>query len=366
MSIVTDLQTKLYSIPNEESLDDATQSFSALELIVVELETEESSGLGFTYTIGEGGTAIQEFIDSILRHELIEETAAPQVARDRLQSATTFVGREGISELAIAAIDIALWDALGRRNSTPLYELIGGEQEPVRAYQTHGGWIQYDESTLVENAEEAAKRNFAGMKIKVGRGHTEDAARVRSVRETLPDKMDLLIDANCTYTIPEARRLNQHLDVPVDWLEEPLDKGDYVGHADLRRQIDIPIALGENLYSETQFKQAIAQEAVDIVQPDVCRVGGVSGWLAVAHTAQSWDILISPHYIEPIHVHLATAFPNVPYIEHHSTVLDEVMESPLTLSDGAFLPPDRPGHGIRFSNIEQYRKENGKKSNAYN
>lgn len=358
MPHVTGVRTELYGVPNEESLDDATQSFDELELVVVEVETGDGTGgLGFTYTIGEGGSAIAEFVRTTLEPLVVDGSAAPRAAQKRMRGGTTFVGREGISELAIGAVDIALWDSLGRRTGYPLCELIGGERRAVPAYETNGGWIQFDEETLVANAEAAAEAGFAGMKMKVGRGHGEDARRVRAVREALPEEMDLMVDANCAYTVREARRLAHQLaDIDLGWLEEPLEKDDYAAHADLRSKVDVPIALGENLYSERQFKQAIAADAVDVVQPDVCRVGGVTAWLDVASAAKTWDLPVSPHYVEPVHVHLAAAFDNVPYIEHHSTVLDEVTAAPLELADGTFTPPDRSGHGIRFEGLSQYRK----------
>jgi L-alanine-DL-glutamate epimerase-like enolase superfamily enzyme len=358
MSRIIDLRISLYGIPNDEPLDDATQSFDELELVVVAVETDDGvEGLGFTYTIGEGGSTIREFVETTLQPVLVGGPAAPRAARDRLRAATTYVGREGVSELAIAAVDIALWDALGRRLGAPLYELLGGERAAVPAYETNGGWLQFDEATLIENATRAADEGFTGMKMKIGRGHTEDARRVRAVREALPEDVELMLDANCAYSISEARRLVRRLDVPVDWLEEPLAKGDYAAHADLREQVDVPIALGENLYNETQFKQAIEAEAVDVLQPDVCRVGGITAWVAVAETARVWGLPVSPHYVEPLHVHCAVPFENVPYIEHHSTVLDSVLASIPDLNDGVFLPPDVPGHGIRFEGVEQYEKE---------
>jgi L-alanine-DL-glutamate epimerase-like enolase superfamily enzyme len=355
MMTVTELETAVYRIPNKEALEDATQSFDALELVVARVETSDGfSGLGFTYTIGDGGTTIREFIESELHQVVIGASAAPRTVRDRLRANTTFVGREGISELAIAAVDIALWDRLGRELDTPLYALLGGERRSIPAYQTDGGWIQYDRDRLVANAADAAARGFAGIKMKVGRGHEADARRVEAVRAELPPEMGLMIDGNCSYTVPEARRLAARIDVPVDWFEEPLEKGDYTGHADLRDRIDIPVALGENLYSERQFKQVLATGATDVLQPDVCRVGGISAWVAVAETARSWGLPVSPHYIEPIHVHLAAAFPNVPHVEHHSTVLDNVITSPLELDDGAFRPSEEAGHGVQFHGIADY------------
>lgn len=359
MAQVSDCSVSLYSIPTNESLDDATQSFDTLELVVVRVETNSGEkGLGLTYTIGEGGSAIAEFVATTLKPIILDEPAAPRIARNQLRAKTTFVGREGIAEIAISAIDIALWDALGRRTGLPLYELLGAERRRVPTYYTDGGWLQYDNETLVENACTAAETGYTGMKMKVGRSHAEDETRIREVYAALPEHMELMIDANCAYSVAEAKRLAARVtDVDLAWLEEPLRKGDYVGHADLREAVNIPIALGENLYSEHQFAQATAVGAADVLQPDVCRVGGITPWIAVAEAARACDTPVVPHYIEPIHTHLALAFENVPYIERHSTVLDSVLETSVDLQEGAILPPETPGHGITFEGIERYRVE---------
>lgn len=139
MATIDMVATETYAIPNETSLEDAAQSFQTLELVVIEVETGDGEGTGFTYTIGEGGESIERFVDATLRPILEDGSAAPRAAYERMRSGTTFVGREGISELAIAAVDIALWDALGRRLELPLYELLGGERRPVAAYETDGG-----------------------------------------------------------------------------------------------------------------------------------------------------------------------------------------------------------------------------------
>ncbi len=357
MPQITEMGTGLYGVPNEESLDDATQSFDELELVVVEVECDDGTeGVGFTYTIGEGGSSILEFVRSTLEPLVVGESAAPRAATERMRAGTTFVGRAGVSELGIAAVDIALWDALGRRTGEPLYALLGGERREVPAYETNGGWLQFSEERLVENAREAAEAGFVGMKMKVGRGHAEDARRIRAVREALPERMDLMVDANCAFTVPEARRFCRHVDVPLDWLEEPLLKDDVAGHADLRSTVDVPIATGENAYTEREFAQLVRMDAVDVLQPDVCRVGGVTAWAAVAELARASGLPVVPHYVEPVHVHLAAAFENVPSIEHHSTVLNEVLASPPTLDDGRFNPPEEPGHGIRFEGLEEYEK----------
>lgn len=354
---VTSLDASLYRVPAAEAHDDATQSFDALELVIAEVDCDDgTTGIGFTYTIGEGGVAVHAFLDHTLRPVVEGERAVPRAAYHRMREETTFVGREGISELAVSAVDIALWDALGKRRCAPLYELLGGERERVPAYQTDGGWLQYNRETLVDNAAAAAEAGFAGMKMKIGHSHDEDEARIRAVRETLPADRDLMVDANCAYTIPEARRLAGHLnDVDIAWLEEPLPKGDYSAYADLRDRIRIPLAAGENYYNPSQFKQAVVTGAIDVLQPDVCRVGGITAWTRVAELGAAWNLSVSPHYIEPIHTHLAAAFDNIPYVERHSTVLDRVVADPVEPKDGMFVPPTDPGCGMIFGGLDNYR-----------
>lgn len=358
MSTVTAIETGLYGIPNEEALEDATQTFDELELVTAIIETSKGvRGVGFTYTIGRGGSTVKKFLDDVLVPRLEGAPVAPRQVYDDLRAETTFIGREGISEFAIAAVDTALWDAKGKETDRPLYDLLGGTQQFVPAYETNGGWIQFSEDQLRENARRVADEGFAGMKMKIGRGHAEDARRVRAVRETLPEDVKLFVDANCSFTVAEARRFVKELDVSLDWLEEPLQKGDYSGYADLRNKIDVPVALGENVYNTTQFKQVLAQDAADFLQPDVSRVGGITPWVTVAEAANLWNTPVSPHYVEPVHVHLAAPFDNVPFVEHHSTVLNKVVESPLELRDGGFVPPDAPGHGMVFDGLERYTKE---------
>ncbi|WP_049903335.1 mandelate racemase/muconate lactonizing enzyme family protein [Halococcus agarilyticus] len=358
ISTITAVETGLYGIPNDEALEDATQTFDELELVTAHVETSGGHrGVGFTYTIGRGGSTVKEFLDDVLVPRLEGAPVAPRQVYADLRSETTFVGREGISEFAIAAVDTALWDAKGKETDQPLYGLLGGTQRRVPAYETNGGWIQFSEAELRENARRVADEGFSGMKMKIGRGHAEDARRIRAVREELPEDRDLFVDANCSFTVADARRFTNELDTSIDWLEEPLLKGDYSAYADLRSKVDVPIALGENGYNTTQFKQVLAQDAADFLQPDVSRVGGITPWLTVAETADLWNTPVSPHYVEPVHVHLAAPFENVPFVEHHSTVLNEVVESPLELEDGGFVPPNAPGHGMVFEGLEQYARD---------
>ena len=354
---IEELDAAVYAIPTDRALEDATQSFDTLELVVVRVRlADRTEGMGITYTIGEGAEAIAAFTESVLRPLLVGSDPAPRHAYESMRTGTTFVGREGMSELAIAAVDIALWDAAARGAEEPLVSYLGGSHRSVPVYETHGGWLHLSREELLETASRVGEEGYAGMKMKLGRGHAEDERRVRAVREELPDRCELMLDANCGYTVDEAIRFTRRVsNLDLAWLEEPLEKDDYVGYATLRDRVEIPIATGENFYSPTAFKQVLALDAVDILQPDVCRVGGITPWVRVAELGAAWGCPVIPHYIEPIHLHLAAAVENVPYIEHHSTVLDRVMTDPPVIEDGLMEPAEIPGHGVRFEGIDQYR-----------
>ena len=357
MNEIDRIETELLRVPNDEPLEDATQSFDALELVLVRIARADGvRGIGFTYTIGSGGRAIQELIETSLASTIRGTSAGPRDAHERLRAASTFIGREGLSELAISAIDIALWDGLAKRFGAPLVEMLGGHPKALPAYDTNVGWLHLDEATLIENARSVAESEFVGMKMKLGRGLAEDEARVRAVRNALPGTDRLMLDANCGLTVAETRRFCRRIDeLAIDWLEEPIEKGDYGGYSDLRSLVNMPIASGENLYSPMQFRQLVECNGADVLQPDVCRVGGITGWMQVAQLAEAHGLELSPHYIEPIHAHLACCTPAATLIEHHSTVLDRVTEIDTEAEAGSFRPGTAPGHGIRFVDIEKYR-----------
>ena len=354
------VRTALYDIPPQVKRTDAIQSFVSMEFPYIEIEDEDGVvGIGFSYTIGKGGEAIRQIIDAYLTPILLEEDAS-NIDRiwNRMWMETHWVGRGGIVGLGMAAVDIALWDLKAKRAELPLYQLLGGAKSKVPVYNTDGGWLHLTQDELVEQSVKYIEQGYKGIKIKVGRDTLyEDVGRVFAVRNTIGLDPFLMIDANMKWKAHEAIQLAYRVEeADLSWFEEPIEADDVASHVELKEKTTIPIAIGESIYNKIAFKEYISQGAADILQPDAVRVGGISEWMKVAHTAECFGLSVSPHFLMDLHVHLSAAVPNSLFVEYIPS-LDLVLKDTLTLSDGCFSPPDRPGHGILFDyeKLKQYR-----------
>jgi L-alanine-DL-glutamate epimerase-like enolase superfamily enzyme len=254
-----------------------------------------------------------------------------------------------ITALALAAADLALWDLRCLRAGEPLWRLAGGYRESVPLYDTEGGWLHLDQDELVAGALESRAKGWPGVKLKVGKpSGTEDAERIRAVRDAVGAGMDIMVDANQSMTAPEAIRRAALLE-PYDlsWFEEPLPAEDVAGHERLAAATRIPIAVGESMYSLGHFREYLQRGAAGIVQVDVSRIGGITPWLKVAHLAEAFNVVVCPHFLMEIHVSLVAAIPNGRYVEHIPQ-LRAITTEQLRIVDGHAVAPDRPGLGIAW------------------
>ena len=353
------VRSYLYDIPPQVRRTDAIQAFESMEFPLVEVEDEDGRiGIGFSYTIGKGGEAIKQIIDQYLI-PIILDADANNIDRiwQQMWMDTHWVGRGGIVGLGIAAIDIALWDLQAKRADLPLYQLLGGAKSRVPVYNTDGGWLHLTENELVRQSVEFIEQGFKGVKIKVGRDNLyEDVSRLRSVRSAIGQVPFLMIDANMKWNTREAIQLATRIEeLGIFWFEEPIEADDVDSHVELKSKTTIPIAVGETLYNKFVFQEYISQGAVDILQADAVRCGGITEWIKIAHMAECFGLSISPHFLMDLHVHLAAAVPHSLFVEYIPS-LDLVLSDTLTLKDGHFSPPDRPGHGIAFDQekLNQY------------
>ena len=259
--------------------------------------------------------------------------------RDKLWQLTDYHGTTGLALLGIAGIDIALWDLAGRATGQPVWRLLGARRDRVPAYAMVG-WLNYDLETLRRVCAAALEQGFRGVKIKVGAPTlAEDVARIEAARAAVGPDAPVMVDANQVFALPEAlRRGRVYEDLGCYWFEEPLRADDTDGLAELARALAIPIASGENNYGKRQFRALFERRAVDIVQPDIRRAGGVTECLEIGLLADAFNVPYASHG-GGVHLHVLAALPNALFLE--SGLIPD--GSPARLVDGCYRLPEGPG-----------------------
>jgi L-alanine-DL-glutamate epimerase-like enolase superfamily enzyme len=330
---------------------DAIQSFELQETPMVRVtDADGVTGTGYSYTIGTGGSSVVNLLDDHLVPLLIGREAddIERIWRDLFYRVhATTVG--ALTSIALAAIDTALWDLRARRTSLPLHRLAGGAKEEIELYYTEGGWLHLEDAELVEEAMRAKERGFGGTKIKVGRPHVaEDVRRIAAVRDKVGADWEIMTDANQGFTLDEAiRRVRRFEDLDVAWFEEPMHADDVGAHQRLAASTSVPIAVGESMYSMSQFKDYLQSGACSIVQVDVGRIGGITPWLKVAHMAEAFNVPVCPHFLMELHLPLCCAVPNSRWLEYIPQ-LDLVTSSQIRIEAGKAIPSQEPGLGIAW------------------
>jgi L-alanine-DL-glutamate epimerase-like enolase superfamily enzyme len=319
--------------------------------LFAEVRTEGGhEGVGFSYSKRAGGPA--QFAHAVeVGPDLIGEDPN-DIARlwTKLAWSGASVGRSGAATQALAAFDVALWDLKAKRAGLPLAKLLGAHRDSVRCYDTSGGFLHEPVERVAENASRALEEGIGGIKMKVGLPDTaEDLRRVRAVREHLGDGVPLMVDANQQWDRPTAARVGRALEeLGLVWIEEPLDAYDAEGHAQLARALDTPIASGEMLTSVAEHHELIRHGAVDVIQPDAPRIGGITQFLRLAALAEHRNLQLAPHFAMEIHVHLAAAYPYEPWLEHFDW-LHPLFSERLEIRDGRMHLSGRPGLGVTLS-----------------
>jgi len=196
---------------------------------------------------------------------------------------------------ALAGVDIALWDLKGKILKQPVYSLLGGAfQRKVKAYASSIVFGKPED--MARRAMEWVEEGHDQIKVKVGMGVERDAENLKAVRSAVGGSVEIMADANSAYSLKSAIRLARHLErLDVSWFEEPLPSYDLKGYITLKRKVDIPIACGESLFTRYDFRDFIENGAVDIIQPDVARAGGITECTKILSLAKSYNIHYSPH-----------------------------------------------------------------------
>jgi len=330
---------------------DAIQSFDSQETPIVRItDADGAVGVGYSYTIGTGGPSVIALLEHTLAPLLIgREAEAIQSIWNDMLFATHATAVGAITSLSMAAIDTALWDLRCKRAGLPLSVMVGGAREDVPLYTTEGGWLHIEPQALIDDALAVKEKGFLGSKIKIGKPHlSEDRARLLALRAAVGDDYEIMVDANQSFTLSEAiRRAKVLEEAGVGWFEEPMPADDVGAHAQLAAHTSVPIAVGESMYSLSQFKDYLASGACSIVQADVARVGGITPWLKIAALAESFNVAICPHFLMELHVSLVCAVQNARWLEYIPQ-LDLIAPQSMAIENGRARPSPEPGLGINW------------------
>lgn len=271
------------------------------------------------------------------------------------------LGRPGISSMAIAAADIALWDLKARLLGLPLVTLLGVARDSIDIYGS-GGFTSYDEARLVEQISGWAEQRITRVKMKVGREPNQDSARVASVRKAIGSNVELFVDANGAYIRKQALELaDRFRNLQVSWFEEPVSSDDLDGLRFLRDHAPagMQIAAGEYGYDLPYFERMLAAGSVDVLQADASRCAGVTGFMQVATLCEARSLPLSAHCGPSLHVHPCCAARPVCHIEYfhdHSRIEHMLFDGALTPLNGQLHPDlSRPGLGLEFKHSDAKR-----------
>ena len=350
--LIREIVANHYLIPLPVALSDSTHgTIKGFELVTVRVrDAEGAEGVGYTYTVGAGGAAVQALVARELA-PLLAGRDADLIAShwQAMWWALHYGGRGGAQALAISAVDIALWDLRARRQGAPLWRVLGGFDPKVPCY-AGGIDLDFPLDALLRQTDENLARGFRAITMKVGRPSlSDDVERVRAMRRHLGPDFPLMVDANMRWSVDEAIRAARALvELHPVWLEEPIIPDDVPGHARIVREGGLPIAAGENLHTLYEFRQLIAAGGVTFPEPDVTNCGGVTAFMKVCHLAEAFNLPVTSHGAHDLTVHLLAAAPNRSYLEAHGFGLDRFIAQPLRIKDGLAIAPDRLGHGIEF------------------
>jgi mandelate racemase len=344
---IRELRVRAVRVPLYPPHQTASGTLTESPLVLVDVATDEGAGghgMIFTYTPA-ALKPTAEFVKN-LESFVVGEELAPAAIEQKLSRKFRLLGTQGLVGMALAAVDMALWDALARSQGMPLVRLLGGAPKPVPAY----GAVGYDgaaESARV--AEEWGKRGFRGIKAKIGYPTVrEDLEVVRAMRSAAGGEVAIMVDYNQSLTPAEAvKRLRVLEGEGLTWVEEPVLAHDYQGHAAVAREIHTPIQCGENWWGALDMRHAIEARASDFMMADVMKIGGVTGWLRASALAQAHSIPLSNHLWPELSAQLLSATPTAHWLEY-SDWWNPILAKPLRVENGYALCSEAPGSGVEW------------------
>ena len=356
--LVRSLRVSTYVIPTDAPESDGTLEWDRTTLVLVQLSAEDVEGLGYTYADGATAQVIREHLSAVIVGQDVFATSALYA---KMFQVVRNLGRPGIAAMAISAVDAALWDIKARLLGVPLFRLLGEARPQVPVYGS-GGFTSYSDARLSEQLGGWASEGLRFVKMKVGRRPNDDPARVRAARAAIGSDTQLFVDANGAYDRKQALALAETFAASgVRWFEEPVSSDDLEGLRLLRDRgpAGMAIAAGEYGYDPFYFRRMLEAGAVDVLQADASRCGGVTGFLLAHALCEANGLALSAHCAPALHLHLGCALNRVCHLEYfhdHQRIERMLFDGAVVPRDGALAPDrNRPGLGLEFKSSDARR-----------
>ena len=348
---ITAVRTTLVDVPLERPLVSRIRVSDTMAHLLVDLETDEGLA-GQTYLVTfarDWSRAVIELLRGLEAEVRGMDPRETSALYRKMWQVSSMAGRRGLALFAISAIDVAAWDLSAKALGVPLWQMLGGSSAPVDAYASEGLWLTDDLGKLAAEAAELVGRGFRALKMRLGRPReADDLAAARAVRDAIGPETRLMADANQGWDVNYALRVGRKLEeagIDLTWFEEPIPHDDVAGQARLAAELQTPLATGENAYAPFGFRELIEARAVDVLMPDLGRIGGVTGWMRTAALADAWRLPLASHLFPEQSCHLMAASPTAYYLEHMPWAQPLLAEK-LALVDGRVQLPSRPGLGL--------------------
>src|SRR4051812_13421447 len=333
------LRSRPVRVPMRRPLRTSGGTIDLAPMVLIDLETDQGvPGRAYLFAYSDAGARALDKLLAGIAGMIRGDAVAPVTVAKKLHARFTLLGREGLPTMAMSGVDIALWDALARAAAQPLARLLGGDLQPIPAYNSNGLGLDAPER-VADEALELLAEGFHAVKLRLGRAAwADDLLAVRAVRKKIPADALLMTDFNQALTAAEALARGRALDSErICWIEEPVRHDDYAAAARIAREVQTPIQIGENFIGTRPMAAAIAAGAADYVMPDVGRIGGVTGWLRAAALADAAGLEMSSHLHPEVSAHLLAVTPTAHFVEYVDWAAP-ILQRPLRIADGLALP----------------------------
>ena len=349
---IRDVRVTLVRTPWPDTPDLQGLPFTGMrDLVVVEIETASGiSGMGYLHLLNSPvlrtiGTCIEETITPLI---LGRDATAVEAIWSDLWRATLTAGRGGITTMAMSAIDIALWDIVGKAANMPLHRLWGHYRSEIPIYGS-GCFRQMGGDGMIDKAQRFVARGFKAIKMQVAHVHDlkTDLSNVRRMREALGPDIDIMVDVNMGWTADIAIQMGRKFEeFDIYWLEEPVIADDLAGYMRVAQALDMRVVGGETHFTRYDLRPFFENPCLPILQPDPMR-GGLTELRKIAVLADTWGMQMAPHLFPELNVHVMASIPNGIWAEHMG-LLDDLWVDPPAIANGMITAPERPGHGLAF------------------